>query len=127
MDNSKALEAAKRVAGPYMTALSNQQIDEVLREAVAAYEAALWVPVEEMKRDSTFYLIEVEATDDAHNPLEEEDVFVTVGCNGFDNDGINEWKLTGWNWSHDCLAECSGVIPRRFRPIPLPSAPEGGE
>ena len=96
-----------------------------IRRAIAAYEAAMWGPIEEMKRDSTFYLIEVEATDETHNPLEEDDVFVTIGCNGFDDDGIDEWKLSGWNWSHDCLMECSGVIPRRFRAIPrAPSLPE---
>lgn len=91
-----------------------------MRTSIDAYEAAMWRPIEEMKRDSTFYLIEVEATDETHNPLEEEDVFVTIGCNGFDDDGVDEWKLSGWNWSHDCLMECSGVIPRRFRPLPTP-------
>ena len=121
----KAIEAAYEILEPHFLSATGDVATDLIRRAIAAYEAAMWGPIEEMKRDSTFYLIEVEATDETHNPLEEDDVFVTVGCNGFDDDGIDEWKLSGWNWSHDCLMECSGVIPRRFRAIPrAPSLPE---
>lgn len=34
----------------------------------------------------------------------------TVGHNGYDHTGIDEWQFVGWNWEQDCFCEGSGEV-----------------
>lgn len=100
--------------------ITGSEIAVIIRAAIAAYEKAMWRPIEEAPKDGTLYLLEVEIGEAVENPLDEEDRFVTIGGNNFDNDLIDEWKCAGWNWTHDCFSECRDIRPVRFRPLPKP-------
>lgn len=43
------------------------------------------------------------------NQLDDDDeVSATIGTNGCENDCIDEWKIVGWCWSHDCFTSATG-------------------
>ena len=65
-----------------------------------------WLSMETAPRNNTIVRLLVEfednATDDGVGP------FPTIGANGYDEDGTDEWKFAGWNWTHDCFAQGTG-------------------
>lgn len=55
--------------------------------------------METAPRDDTLLILLVEFED---NSLEDTSEPVpTIGANGFDNTGEDEWKFAGWNWNSD--------------------------
>ena len=94
--------------------MSNLPADQVLSgcavRAEIQREAAIpWQPIETAPKDGTLLLLLVEADMACNcNPVEDEDWSRTVGFNNFDHDGEDEWKVTGWCWSHDHFTEGHG-------------------
>jgi len=63
-------------------------------------------PMESAPRDST--LVRLLVNFEANSLEDSPDPVWTIGANCFDNDGIDEWKFAGWDWSQDCFAEGAG-------------------
>lgn len=83
-------------------------------------------PIEEAPKDGT--MLRLLCKSGAH-PLADDDIYETIGFNSFDDSGIDEWQMAGWNWCHDKFCKGDG-IPTHFCFLPAiitpsDSAPAG--
>jgi len=66
------------------------------------------LPMETAPRDSTMVRLLVEFDDETgHHALVDDVRGWTIGSNGFDNDGIDEWRFIGWSWCQDVFFDCT--------------------
>lgn len=111
--DEKALEAALK---EWSKPNERREPIEIMRAAIAAYEAALWRPVSEHDGSRETVLLEYEARDGS--------LHVEVAWYDPDEQERGWWpdNLDFSDYHADSF-EANGCIPRRFRP--LPTAPEG--
>lgn len=68
-------------------------------------------PMDSAPRDGRILrLLVYYAEEGSENPLEDAHQAWTIGSNGFDNDGVDEWALAGWSWTHDCFTSGRGKV-----------------
>lgn len=65
-----------------------------------------WRDMSTAPRDGTMLRLLVEFEE---HSTEDADEAPTIGANNFDNDGVDEWKFSGWCWTHDHFTEGRGV------------------
>lgn len=65
-----------------------------------------WRDMSSAPRDGTMLRLLVEFEE---HSTEDEDQAPTIGANNFDNDEVDEWKFSGWCWTHDHFVEGKGV------------------
>ena len=65
-----------------------------------------WRDMSTAPRDGTMLRLLVEFEE---HPTEDEDQAPTIGANNFDNDDVDEWKFSGWCWTHDHFVQGKGV------------------
>ena len=80
-----------------------------------------WLPIEGARKDGTLYalLVDYSGVDDG-KPLENALVARTIGFNNFDDNGDDEWKFAGWDWSQDYFTEGSRKVIAYHELLPLP-------
>ena len=71
-------------------------------------EAAL--PLTDAPKDHTLLWLLVDYSGDGANPLEDEILGWTIGHNGFDHTGVDEWEFAGWSWEQDCFTQGVGNV-----------------
>jgi hypothetical protein len=74
-------------------------------------------------RDGTMVRLLVDYADGG-GPLEDAQIAWTIGFNGLEGTGEDEWKFAGWCWTHDHFTQGSGK-PVGWLPWSNPST--GGE
>ena len=64
-------------------------------------------PMETAPRDHTLValLVDYEGAGDCR--IDDADRAWTLGLNGYDHTGLDEWQLVGWSWCHDQF--CNGT------------------
>ncbi len=66
--------------------------------------------MEKAPKDGTLLLLLIAPDDNIRNALEDTEGYSrTVGFNNLDNDEVDEWRFSGWDWDHDCFREGSGT------------------
>jgi len=70
-------------------------------------EIATFHPIEHYRKDGRLVLLKVRNGD---HPTENAPWWVTIGSNNYENDGIDEWSMAGWCWSHDHWTDGNGEI-----------------
>lgn len=104
--------------------LSNpQQLPEAQKGESVAY------PVTSAPRNHTWVRLLVDYSgEERPEPLEDADTAWSIGFNGFDHDGEDNWQFVGWDWSHDVIVKGSGKIigwlPFHTHPAPSSELPE---
>ena len=96
---ANALYAQAEIAGKTVLSIAATPPQPAAQEPVA-------FPMESAPRDST--LVRLLVNFEANSLEDSPDPVWTIGANCFDNDGIDEWKFAGWDWSQDCFAEGAG-------------------
>jgi hypothetical protein len=69
-------------------------------------------PIETAPKDDTmvWLLISYEDRDASDHPLTDAAIAWTIGFNGLENTGQDEWKFVGWCWSHDHFTDGRGKV-----------------
>lgn len=67
-------------------------------------------PLDEAPKDHTMIWLLVDYSGDGANPLEDEILGWTIGHNGFDDTGVDEWEFAGWSWEQDCFTQGFGKV-----------------
>lgn len=79
-------------------------------------------PMETAPRDHTLVAVLVDYSHcDGHDcRMNDADRAWTLGLNGFDDTGLDEWQLVGWSWSHDEFCNgTGGGTPIGWLPFPF--------
>ncbi|MBK8197004.1 MAG: hypothetical protein IPK75_01450 [Acidobacteria bacterium] len=68
-------------------------------------------PLDSAPRDGRILRLLVDySEEDARHPLDDASEAWTIGSNAFDNDGVDEWEIAGWCWSHDHFTAGRGRV-----------------
>lgn len=89
--------------------MSNTLLKETI---IQAYKKQGWKEITEDLKDGEMLLLLVEEAD---HPLQDSLFTVTLGFNNYNEDGIDEWKIVGWCWSHDHFTEDKKAIPLLYK------------
>jgi hypothetical protein len=89
------------------------------RAAAEAVERACWSadtprPIATAPKDGTMLWLLVDYGGDGidgDHPLADASIAWTIGFNNLEADGKDQWKFTGWCWSHDHFTEGRGQVP----------------
>lgn len=76
-----------------------------------------WQPMDSAPKDGTIIELVVDYTDGS-GPLMDAILACTIGWNGFDDHGVDEWHFAGWDWCQDYVCAGSGT-PVAWRPSRL--------
>lgn len=88
----------------------------------AAAEPKGWLTMESAPKNGTMIRLLVDYTSGDH-PLEDAIQAWTIGFNGFEDTGDDEWKFAGWSWQQDCFTEGAGQ-PIGWLPFLNPAVPD---
>ena len=83
-----------------------------------------WRDMSTAPRDGTMLRLLVEFEE---HPTEDEDQAPTIGANNFDNDDVDEWKFSGWCWTHDHFVEGKGIPVGWLPMLDGPKVTQGAE
>ena len=79
-----------------------------------------WQSIDSAPKDGTLLLLLVGFHDGNHSadykPTEDAATWRTVGFNGLDNTGDDEWFMAGWCWEHDHFTDGGGK-PIAWQPL----------
>lgn len=112
----KAIEAAHDIFFEMID--TGKSSMDCMRAAIAAYEQAMWRPIEEAKKDGT--IIDVWLGDASESDV---NFYCTEGTR----------RSPGWSWYRGKFRPCAGldvqapvfVTPTHYRPLPPPPGKEG--
>jgi len=132
----QALEQAAQIIDPYAwddaALLSDDKRNERQNNAAEIAERVLallgthagqWQPIDTAPKDDTLVELVVDYLHGDH-PLSDARLACTIGFNGFDNHGVDEWKFAGWCWTQDEFVQGQGVV-RAWRPSRLNACDDG--
>ena len=113
----RAIAAHARLTAPEPTRAGDDREVELEAWARQFSDLAEWQPMDTAPRDDTLVELVVDYAEGDH-ALQDALVACTIGFNGFDNHGVDEWKFAGWCWTHDHFVEGKGT-PIAWRPSRL--------
>ncbi len=92
--------------------ISTEEYLKIKNQYLEAYKKEGWKEITPNIKDGVMYLLLIEKSE---TPLQDSLFSVTLGFNNYEDDGIDEWKMSGWCWSHDHFTQDKTGIPLLYK------------
>ena len=67
-------------------------------------------PITAEVKDGSLVVLYVEGGKNPTGDVGPGEIWQTIGFNTLKDTGDDEWKMAGWNWTHDFFTEGSGTV-----------------